>query len=218
MKWPWNCFGFVERPDPHQPITAAFKEIVPEATLRSVARDVDSVKVAVDVLSAPPDAMTVDRIRLQLGVTSLQVIFWSDDREVLVARALQPAAVERVVLFRLLGRAIAMVQENQMHLAKGDHDQNVRLANKLCGWDIEVMTAEQFGAGIERALNDFRELTGVTDALAHRLVEEGCLSFDDLTIIDPDSLREMGNLSEAEAYAILTQAESKSAETYGLDR
>jgi len=60
-------------------------------------------------------------------------------------------------------------------------------------------------------------MTGVTDALAHRLVEQGFLSYDDLSIADPDALREMGSLSEDEAKAIITQAESMAEDTHRLD-
>ncbi|MGA2258956.1 MAG: helix-hairpin-helix domain-containing protein [Thermoguttaceae bacterium] len=202
-----------------QAILAAFQEYAPETTLRSAARDdkVDLIKVAIDELSAHVDVLTIDRIRLRLGVTTLLVVIWSDDPKVRVARALQPAVVERVLLYEMLGRAIAIVQENQIHLAKGDDDRNVRLASKLCGWDIEVMTAERLDADIDRALIGFRQLDGVTDALAHRLVEQGFLTYDDLSIADPDALREMGSLSEADANAIITQAESMAEDTHRLD-
>jgi len=237
MKWPWYWFNLVEQSaspsesmsQAHaaaaihkaacQAILAAFQEYAPETTLRSAARDdkVDLIKVAIDELSAHVDVLTIDRIRLRLGVTTLLVVIWSDDPKVRVARALQPAVVERVLLYEMLGRAIAIVQENQIHLAKGDDDRNVRLASKLCGWDIEVMTAERLDADIDRALIGFRQLDGVTDALAHRLVEQGFLTYDDLSIADPDALREMGSLSEADANAIITQAESMAEDTHRLD-
>jgi N utilization substance protein A len=55
----------------------------------------------------------------------------------------------------------------------------------------------------------FSSLTGVEDELANRLVEEGFLSYDDLSIIEPDALMAMGNLSEETANEIVSQAEAR---------
>jgi N utilization substance protein A len=55
----------------------------------------------------------------------------------------------------------------------------------------------------------FSSITGIDEALANRLVEEGFLSYDDLSIIEPDALMAMGSLSEEEANTIVEQAEER---------
>jgi N utilization substance protein A len=127
--------------------------------------------------------------------------------EVLIPNALQPAEVEQVILCKMLGRAIVLVREDQLSLAIGRRGQNVRLASKLSGWDIEIMTQEELAESIERAIAGYRSLAGVEAELADKLVEEGFLSYDDLSIIEPDELMAMGNLSEEQVAAIVEQAE-----------
>jgi N utilization substance protein A len=94
-------------------------------------------------------------------------------------------------------------------LAIGRRGQNVRLASKLSGWDIEIMTQDELAQAIDRAVTGFSSLTGVEVELAERLVEEGFLSYDDLSIIEPDALMAMGNLSEETASVIVEQAEER---------
>src|SRR6185369_15846100 len=117
--------------------------------------------------------------------------------------------VEQVILCKMLGRGIVLVREDQLSLAIGRRGQNVRLASKLSGWDIEIMTQEELAQAIERAVDGFSSITGIDEELANRLVEEGFLSYDDLSIIEPDALMAMGNLSEEEANVIVEQAEER---------
>jgi N utilization substance protein A len=144
----------------------------------------------------------------ELAGERIDIVRWDDNLEVLIPNALQPAEVEQVILCKMLGRAIVLVREDQLSLAIGRRGQNVRLASKLSGWDIEIMTQEELAESIERAIQGYRSLSGVEAELADKLVEEGFLSYDDLSIIEPDELMAMGNLSEEQASAIVTQAET----------
>lgn len=132
--------------------------------------------------------------------------------QVLIPNALQPAEVEEVILCAMLGRAIVLVREDQLSLAIGRRGQNVRLASKLCGWDIEIMTREELDEQIERAVAGFSSLEGVDENLAEKLVGEGFLSYDDLSVIEPDNLMEMGALTMEQVDAVVAQAEVKAAE------
>jgi transcription termination/antitermination protein NusA len=148
----------------------------------------------------------------ELAGERIDIVRWSDDLQVLIPNALQPAEVEEVILCQMLGRAIVLVREDQLSLAIGRRGQNVRLASKLCGWDIEIMTREELDESIERAVAGFSSLEGLDDSLAEKLVGEGFLSYDDLSIIEPDSLMEMGDLTEEQAGEIVAQAEVKAQE------
>ena len=132
--------------------------------------------------------------------------------QVLIPNALQPAEVEEVILCQMLGRAIVLVREDQLSLAIGRRGQNVRLASKLCGWDIEIMTREELDEQIEQAVVGFSSLEGVESELAEKLVGEGFLSYDDLSVIEPDALMEMGGLTAEQVDKIVAQAEVKAAE------
>ena len=145
----------------------------------------------------------------ELAGERIDIVRWDENLEVLIPNALQPAEVEQVILCKMLGRGIVLVREDQLSLAIGRRGQNVRLASKLSGWDIEIMTQEELAQAIERAVEGFSSLTGVEEELANRLVEEGFLSYDDLSIIEPDALMAMGNLSEETTNVIVEQAEAR---------
>lgn len=148
----------------------------------------------------------------ELAGERIDIVRWSDDLQVLIPNALQPAEVEEVILCQMLGRAIVLVREDQLSLAIGRRGQNVRLASKLCGWDIEIMTREELDESIERAVGGYCALEGVDDSLSEKLVGEGFLTYDDLSIIEPDALMEMGELTEDQANNIIAQAEVKAQE------
>lgn len=145
----------------------------------------------------------------ELGGERIDIVRWSDDLQVLVPNALQPAEVDEVILCQMLGRGIVLVREDQLSLAIGRRGQNVRLASKLCGWDIEIMTQEELDQQIERATAGFSSIEGLDDSLAERLVGEGFLSYDDLSVIEPEDLMEMGGLSAEAVDAIVEVAESR---------
>jgi len=145
----------------------------------------------------------------ELAGERIDIVRWDEDPEVLIPNALQPAAVEQVLLCDMLGRAIVLVREDQLSLAIGRRGQNVRLASKLCGWDIEIMTADELEDQIERAVMGFSALDGVDEEVAQRLVEQGYLSYDDLSVIEPDDLMSLGELTAEQVDMIVEQGEAK---------
>ncbi|QDT00463.1 transcription termination factor NusA [Adhaeretor mobilis] len=148
----------------------------------------------------------------ELAGERIDIVRWDDNLEILIPNALQPAEVEQVILCKMLGRAIVLVREDQLSLAIGRRGQNVRLASKLSGWDIEIMTQDELAESIDRAVGGFSALDGLEVEVAERLVEEGFLSYDDLSIIEPDALMEMGGLTEEQVDKIVEQAESLAEE------
>jgi N utilization substance protein A len=74
------------------------------------------------------------------------------------------------------------------------------------------MTREELDEAIERAVTGFAGLEGVDPSLAEKLVGEGFLTYDDLSIIEPDDLMEMGELSQEQVDSIVAQAEVKAEE------
>jgi transcription termination/antitermination protein NusA len=128
----------------------------------------------------------------------------------MIPNALQPAQIEEVFLYPRLGRAIVLVKEDQLSLAIGRRGQNVRLASKLVGWDIEIMTHDELNEGIEKAENWFRQIPGATDELVETFIEEGFLSYDDLTFLEPAQLGELAGTTEEQAEEIIAFAEEGS--------
>ena len=148
----------------------------------------------------------------ELNNERIEVIPWSDDVDQLIRNALQPAEVEEVMLCPKLGRAIVLVREDQLSLAIGRRGQNVRLASKLTGWDIDIMTREELDEAIEGAIEAFCTIDGISEEVSEALVGEGFLSYDDLSIIETEDLVELAGLDEEQVEAIREEAERKAQE------
>ena len=104
--------------------------------------------------------------------------------------------------------AIVLVRDDQLSLAIGRRGQNVRLASKLVGWDIEIMTAEELDEVIEKAVKAFEKIEVVDTELAERLVEQGILSYDDLSVMEiSDLVNTIEGLTEEQAVEIVAKAE-----------
>ena len=204
-----------------------FEQEIPEITdgvieIRAMAREPGyRTKVAVSSTDQRVDSVgacvgvrgnRIKNIVDELGGERIDIVRWSDDLQVLIPNALQPAEVEEVILCQMLGRAIVLVREDQLSLAIGRRGQNVRLASKLCGWDIEIMTRDELDEQLEQALGGFGSIEGVSEDLADRLVGEGFLSYDDLSVIEPPDLAEMGGLTEEQVQQIIQQAETRATE------
>ena len=199
-----------------------FEQEIPEIadgviSINAIAREpAHRSKVAVSSSDARVDCVgacvgvrgnRIKNIIDELAGERIDIVRWSDDAETLIRAALQPAEVDQVLLCDMIGRAIVLVREDQLSLAIGRKGQNVRLASKLCGWDIEIMTNEELEKQIDRAVAGFSRIEGMTEELAQRLVEQGYLSYDDLSVIEPDALAEMGGLTEEQVNTIVEQAE-----------
>ena len=146
----------------------------------------------------------------ELAGERIDIVRWNDSLQILVPNALQPAEVEDVILCPRLGKVIVLVRDDQLSLAIGKKGQNVRLASKLVGWDINVMTQDRLDEQLERSVTKFSSVPGMSEDLSEVLVAEGFFSFDDLSVIEPDQLAELGGLTEAQCNAIVEFADEKS--------
>lgn len=204
-----------------------FEQEIPELTdnviaIKSISREPGyRSKVAVSSDDAQVDPISVcvgyrgsriKAVREELAGEHIDVVRYDTDPEVLIPNALQPAEVDQVLLCDMIGRAIVLVQEDQLSLAIGRRGQNVRLASKLCGWDIEIMTNPELEDQIERAVGGFSQIPGVTEEIAQSLVEQGYLSYDDLSVIEPDVFMEMSGLNEEQIDEIVEIAEARAEE------
>ena len=147
----------------------------------------------------------------ELAGERIDIVRWNDSLQVLVPNSLQPAEVEDVILCPMLGKVIVLVRDDQLSLAIGKKGQNVRLASKLVGWDIHVMTQEKLDEQLGIAVAAFSSVPEVSDELAESLVEQGFFTFDDLSVIEPDQLAELGGLTTKQCDVIVEFADIESA-------
>jgi N utilization substance protein A len=199
-----------------------FEQEIPEISdrtidIRAVAREAGyRTKIAVSSIDMKVDAVgacvgvrgsRIKNIVDELGGERIDIVRWNDSLQVMIPNALQPAQIEEVFLYMRLGRAIVLVREDQLSLAIGRRGQNVRLASKLVGWDIEIMTHDEYNSGLDRAVGWFSQIPDLAEEQVERLIEEGFLSFDDLTFLEPADMADLISCTEEQANELIAFAE-----------
>jgi N utilization substance protein A len=79
----------------------------------------------------------------ELSGERIDIIPWNESAEIFIRKSLSPAEITAIELDRDSGRARAIVPEDQLSLAIGKRGQNVRLAARLTGWHIDILTEEE---------------------------------------------------------------------------
>lgn len=129
----------------------------------------------------------------ELGGEKIDIVRWNESSQVLVSNALMPAKVSEIALCFELGRATVVVDEEQLSLAIGKHGQNVRLAARLTGWDIDILTPEEYNQGIELLANCVKTVKGADETVVDKLIALGAISVADLDDIGTEPLvKELG--------------------------
>jgi N utilization substance protein A len=176
-------------------------------------RDVDPVGACVGMKGS-----RVQAIIRELRGEKIDIIEWSDEPSVFAANALSPAKVNQVRITDIENRQMeVIVNEDQLSLAIGKRGQNVRLATKLVGWNIDIRSeeeikrevTEQMGALIASGESvPLSVIEGVTGAQADALIEHGINDIDALAQTSVDDLVEFLDLSLDEADVILNAAKA----------
>lgn len=106
-----------------------------------VSRDkaVDPVGACVGVKGS-----RVQAIVRELRGEKIDIIPWTNDPRVFIGEALNPASIEKVGIDEQKKSALVVVADSQLSLAIGKNGQNVRLAAKLTGWKIDIISASEY--------------------------------------------------------------------------
>jgi N utilization substance protein A len=176
-------------------------------------RDVDPVGACVGMKGS-----RVQAIIRELRGEKIDIIEWSEEPSVFAANSLSPAKVNQVRITDIENRQMeVIVNEDQLSLAIGKRGQNVRLATKLVGWNIDIRSeeelkkevAEQMGAMIASgAPVPLSAIQVVTAQQADTLGEHGVTDIDGLANTTVDDLVEFLDVSLDEAEKILSAARS----------
>jgi N utilization substance protein A len=124
----------------------------------------------------------------ELGGEKIDIVRWNDSSQVLIANALMPARVSEIALCFELGRATVVVDEDQLSLAIGKHGQNVRLAARLTGWDIDILTPDEYNQGVELLANCVKAVEAADDTIVDKLIALGIISVLDMEDVGTEPL------------------------------
>jgi transcription termination/antitermination protein NusA len=203
-------------------VRCLFEEEIPEIAdrtidIRAIAREagyrsklaVSSIDMKVDAVGACVGVRgsRIKTIIEELNGERIDIVRWNDSLQVLIPNALQPAAISEVFTYPRLGRALVLVEEDQLSLAIGRRGQNVRLASKLVGLDLEIMTTDELAETLDRAERWFGQLPHASEEVVQALIGEGFLSYNDLSSVDGQTLTEFTALTQEQGDEVIAYAE-----------
>lgn len=133
-------------------------------TIKAIAREAGTrTKIAVESNTEGVDAVgtfvggrgsRVQAVMGELGDEKIDIINYSSDPSTFIINALSPTQVNKVELNEAEQKAQVTVPEDQLSLAIGKQGQNVRLAAKLTGWNIDIASADESGVDSTEAVAD----------------------------------------------------------------
>lgn len=179
--------------------------------VRSKKEDVDPVGACVGL-----KGVRIQNIVRELDGEKIDVLRYDPDPTVFIKNALSPAEIKTVIITDEAKRsALAVVEESQLSLVIGKQGQNVKLANRLVDWNIDVKTIEQFkemeiSHDAQKAVNalfvenpdeseeivDIAELPGITDHILTVLTGAGITKIEQLISLSYEELSNLEALSE----------------------
>ena len=206
-------------------VTELFNIEVPEINedvieIRGVARDAGSrSKIAVKTNDGRIDPVgacvgmrgsRVQAVSSELGNERIDIIIYDDNPAQLVINALSPAKVESIVMDEGSRSMDIAVNEDNLALAIGSRGQNIRLASKLVGWDLNIISNEEAEAKVKVDETEFLakilDSLQVTDDIAEKISALGMTSFDDIAYADDIIFKDFID-NEEEITRIKTAAE-----------
>ncbi len=204
-------------------IRRLFEAEVPEVServieIKAMAREPGfRTKLAVSSIDSKVDAVGAcvgvrgSRIRNivdELGGEKIDIVRWNESSQILISNALKPAEVEEVSLCFELGRATIIVRDDQLSLAIGRRGQNVRLAARLTGWDIDILTPNEFAKSLETLEQTVRKIEGLDDSMLDRMGALGIISVFDVEEVGVGVLLNEVEMPQELADAVLTECGS----------
>lgn len=197
-------------------VSRLFEMEVPEiyeniVEVKGVVREAgDRAKIAVSSKDSQVDPVgacvgmkgsRVQAVVRELRGEKIDIIPWSEDPRIFIAKALSPAVVEKVGVTEEDRSALAVVADSQLSLAIGKKGQNVRLAAKLTGWKIDILSESEYDQ--ERQKEREQEIEAAIVEETRKMAEESGAEANaasdgaDLTVIDGVGAKTAELLKEA---------------------
>jgi len=177
--------------------------------IKSAAREPGSrAKIAVYTNDASIDPVgscvgmkgsRVQNIVQELQGEKIDIVLWDEDVTRFVSNALAPAEVSRIVVHENNRKMEVVVPDNQLSLAIGKKGQNVRLAAKLSGWKIDIVSENALAQKTAAAIFNLMLVPGLTDTQAQYIYQSGFVSFQDVADAAIAELQEIPGFEKEEA-------------------
>ena len=145
----------------------------------------------------------VKNIVMELHGEKIDIVRWSDNLQEYIAAALSPAKISEVKIYKEKNSIEVIVDDDQLSLAIGKRGQNVRLASKLLGWNIDIRSKAPIPKKEEASLVD---LPGVGKKTAETLKEHGFDSLGKISSSNVEELSKIKGIGKKKAATLIEEA------------
>jgi N utilization substance protein A len=163
--------------------------------------DIDPVGACVGMRGA-----RVQSVVQELRGEKIDIIAWNPDSARFVCNALAPAEVLRVIIDKSNQSMEVVVSDEQLSLAIGKQGQNVRLASKLTGWKLDVVSETKYKASVKKGYESLVQLAAIGEVTADVLSDAGFSSADDVSRSEPEELVQLLGVTTHTAERIVSAA------------
>lgn len=163
--------------------------------------DIDPVGACVGVKGS-----RVQSVVQELRGEKIDIIPWHMDAAKYVCNALAPAEILRVIIDETKHSMEVIVPDEFLSIAIGKRGQNVRLASKLTGWQLDVKSEKQYTDTMKENYEMLASLPGVSPSLADTLCEKGFYSIEELSHVSAEDLADIEGLDEEMAVNLISAA------------
>jgi N utilization substance protein A len=164
--------------------------------------DIDPVGACVGMRGA-----RVQSVVQELRGEKIDIIAWNPDPARFVCNALAPAEVSRVVIDKGNQSMEVVVSDEQLSLAIGKQGQNVRLASKLAGWKLDVVSETKYKASVKKGYESLVQLAAIGEVAVDALTDAGFASAEDVSRTEPEELEQALGISSSSAANIVRTAQ-----------
>ena len=164
-------------------------------------QDVDPVGACVGMKGT-----RVQSVVQELRGEKIDIVHWTPDPAEFVVRAMAPSRVAKIVMDEDAHSMEVVVPDDQLSLAIGKKGQNVRLASRLSGWNLEVRSESEAEDESRRARLSLSAIPGVGDVNAELLFQHGFKSAEEVAQSDEAALAEVDGIPEERIASILSAA------------
>ena len=206
-------------------VTELFRIEVPEINediieIRGIARDAGSrSKITVKTNDGRIDPVgacvgmrgsRVQSVSGELGNERIDIIIYDDNPAQMVINALAPAKVESIVMDEDSRSMELAVNEENLALAIGSRGQNIRLASRLVGWELNIISSNEAEAKERVVEAEFQaklmDNLSINESEAESLIRGGFLNFDDIAYAEDSKLLAALKLEESRVEEIKAAA------------
>jgi N utilization substance protein A len=169
----------------------------------------------------------------ELNGEKIDIVRYNDDTREYIKAALAPAKISEIKMDKDKLKAEVIVDNDQLSLAIGKHGQNVRLASRLVGWELDIRTKEMLARAVMEAIGKekapaekpavkeakeekltakprkafgLEELSGVGEKTLAKLKEVGFKTIDDILKASLEDLIQVEGIGEKKAKKLIAEA------------